>query len=295
MGEFSRLRFLSYECAAYRIKSSPRLVHDYELDLHYHGNSVQTIDNTDYPVTRGTMVMRRPGQISYADGDYYCRMVTFDLSGELVEKYGRQHRLRTTPLQTVGETPLLDNIPPVFVPSHGEDLAELFKRIEIYSHKFDGGEISMLKRLDETLLELLLLLCSDAVHERAGTPEPLNDSVFETCRYVDNNCQQELRVEGLSKMFGMSADHLTRRFRQEIGVTPSAYILGARMKRARFLLESSDLAIDAIASRCGSSSTSYFVKRFREENGITPKKYRSSIFQGDTICYFSGFGRKGGL
>lgn len=292
MNEFSKLSFLSYECMACRIKPYQRLVHDYELDYHYYGNSVQTIDGVDYPVTRGTMVMRRPGQVSYATGDYYCRMVTFDLSGEVVEKYGRQHRLRTTPLQEVFETPLLDNIPPVFIPAHEEDLTGLFKRIEIYSRKFDGGETSMLKKLDETLLEMLLLLCSDAVHERAKLPEPLSNSVFEACRYIDRECHQELRVEGLAKMAGLSADHLTRLFRQEIGVTPSDYILGARMKRARYLLESSDHNIDTIALRCGFSSTAYFIKRFREENGVTPKKYRASVFQGDTVSYFYNTGKK---
>lgn len=292
MSEFAKLQFLSYECMACRIVPIPRLVHDYELDFHYYGNSVQTIDNVNYPVTRGTMVMRRPGQVSYANGDYYCRMVTFDLSGEVVKKYGRQHRLRTTPVQKNSETPLLDNIPPVFVPSHEEDLTELFKRIEIYSRKFDGGETTMLKKLDETLLEMLLLLCSDAVRERAGTPEPLNNSVFETCRYIDRECQQELRVEELAKMAGLSADHLTRLFKQEIGVTPSEYILGARMKRARFLLESSDHNIDTIADRCGFSSTAYFIRRFREENGVTPKKYRADVFQGDTVSYFDKAGKK---
>ena len=287
MNEFAKLNFLSYECMACHVHPRKRLVHDYELDFHYYGNSVQTLDGKDYPVTRGTMVMRRPGQISYANGDYYCRMITFDLSGEVVEKYGRQHRLRTTPLQKTRETPLLDNIPPVFIPSHGEDLTALFKRIEIFSRKFDGGESDMLEKLDNALLELLLLLCSDAVHERAKLPEPLNDSVFETCRYIDRECDQELHVEGLAQMVGVSADHLTRLFRQEIGVTPSEYIFGARMKKARYLLESSDNSIDAIAARCGFSSTAYFIKRFREQNGMTPKKYRGEVFRGDAACYFS--------
>lgn len=91
MNEFSKLQFLSYECQACQINPIQRLVHDYELDFHYYGNSVSTIDGKEYHIKRGSMVMRRPGQVSCSKGDYFCRMITFDLSGEVVEKYGRQH------------------------------------------------------------------------------------------------------------------------------------------------------------------------------------------------------------
>ena len=111
MNEFSRLSFLSYECMACYCSPRPRIVRDYELDLYYGGKAVQTLDGKDYPAGRGTLVFRRPGQLSYSDGDYHCRMITFDLSGEVTARYGRQHRLRTTPMQPVGETPLLDRVP----------------------------------------------------------------------------------------------------------------------------------------------------------------------------------------
>lgn len=180
----------------------------------------------------------------------------------------------------------------MFIPTHEEDLTALFKQIEIYSRKFDKGEYNIIKQLDDTLLEILLLLCSDAVHERAKLLEPLNDPVFEACRYIDINCQNEIRADFLAHMLSMSADHLTRLFRQEIGITLSEYIFNARMKKARYLLESTDHNIDTVASRCGFSSTAYFIKRFKDKNGVTPKKYRENIFKGNTVCYFNDFGKK---
>ena len=170
MNEFSRLSFLSYECMACYCSPRPRIVRDYELDLYYGGKAVQTLDGKDYPAGRGTLVFRRPGQLSYSDGDYHCRMITFDLSGEVTARYGRQHRLRTTPVQPVGETPLLDRVPPVFLPGHFEELNERFKRIEIFSLQMDGGRTEMQTQLDDALLELLLLICADAVHSRAEAP-----------------------------------------------------------------------------------------------------------------------------
>ena len=155
MNEFSRLSFLSYECMACYCSPRPRIVRDYELDLYYGGKAVQTLDGKDYPAGRGTLVFRRPGQLSYSDGDYHCRMITFDLSGEVTARYGRQHRLRTTPVQPVGETPLLDRVPPVFLPGHFEELNERFKRIEIFSLQMDGGRTEMQTQLDDALLELL--------------------------------------------------------------------------------------------------------------------------------------------
>ena len=97
-------------------------------------------------------------------------------------------------------------------------------------------------------------------------------------------------MEELARRAGVSADYLTRLFRQEIGITPSDYIGTARVKKARFLLESTDQSIDGIAELCGYGSAAYFIKRFREKTGVTPKKYRRAAWTRCLAAENSGCG-----
>ncbi len=52
----------------------------------------------------------------------------------------------------------------------------------------------------------------------------------------------------------MSVRTFTRRFRDETGLSPARWLLQQRVAHARLLLESTDLAVDAVARRSGLGS-----------------------------------------
>ena len=80
---------------------------------------------------------------------------------------------------------------------------------------------------------------------------------------------------GFVEAAGRGHEHVCRRAKQYLGLTPSAYINRVRMEHAAMVLGSSDKAISEIALECGVENLSHFYRLFREHYGATPKAYRN--------------------
>jgi AraC-like DNA-binding protein len=73
---------------------------------------------------------------------------------------------------------------------------------------------------------------------------------------------------------GLSESHLTRCFRQEMGVTPVTYLNRYRVRQAKALLEAGAQSITEIALEVGFSDSHYFARVFRREVGVSPSAYQ---------------------
>ena len=80
----------------------------------------------------------------------------------------------------------------------------------------------------------------------------------------------------VSKLLGVSTNHLTRLFKQHIGLTPIQYISNPRVDKAEELLNQRDKSILEIAYATGFRSLSNFYKCFKEKTGYTPNEHRKS-------------------
>lgn len=96
------------------------------------------------------------------------------------------------------------------------------------------------------------------------------------CDYIENHLNRNIQAKDLTKLVGYSANYLTRRFREETGISLSDYVKFARIERAKLLLSTTDLNIQAIADELGFTTRSYFSQCFRQVVGQTPKEYREN-------------------
>jgi AraC family transcriptional activator FtrA len=86
-------------------------------------------------------------------------------------------------------------------------------------------------------------------------------------------------IAELAALAAMSERSFMRHFRQATGTSPVHWLIGARMDRARELLESSTLSIDAIAGQCGFGSAITLRHHFRRKLAISPAACRSRFAQ----------------
>ncbi len=82
--------------------------------------------------------------------------------------------------------------------------------------------------------------------------------------------------EMMARHAGVSERHLTRCFRQEIGITPIEYLNRYRIKQAKQALDLKDSTITQVAHAVGFSDLSYFARVFRREVGVSPRQYQSN-------------------
>ena len=101
--------------------------------------------------------------------------------------------------------------------------------------------------------------------------------VGELCTWITQNLRAEITLDAMAARCAMSTRTLTRQFREATGTTPLQWVLALRMDEARRMLETTDLAIDEIAERCGFGTTLSLRTHFRHRLDTTPTTYRRTF------------------
>lgn len=83
-------------------------------------------------------------------------------------------------------------------------------------------------------------------------------------------------VESLAELASMSRSVFARRFQDSFNRTPLNYVREVRLRKAAKLLQSTDISVDAIASKVGFNSRSHFSQAFSQQFTLTPSKFRMS-------------------
>jgi signal transduction histidine kinase/DNA-binding LacI/PurR family transcriptional regulator/DNA-binding response OmpR family regulator len=94
--------------------------------------------------------------------------------------------------------------------------------------------------------------------------------------YLHNKYSEPISRRDIAKHIGITEDHLTFCFRQELGITPISYLQRYRINQAKLLLKESPQSITEIALIVGFSDSGYFSRIFRRETGMSPEKFRQT-------------------
>ncbi|GAA4004019.1 DJ-1/PfpI family protein [Allokutzneria multivorans] len=92
--------------------------------------------------------------------------------------------------------------------------------------------------------------------------------------HITRNIAEPLTVADLAAHAHVSERQLTRIFKADLGMTPAAYLESARVEAARNRLESTDDALERVASTCGFNTVDTLIRAFRRQLGMTPTEYR---------------------
>ena len=92
--------------------------------------------------------------------------------------------------------------------------------------------------------------------------------------YIEANIDRDLDLADLAGVASMSLYHFARRFKETVGMSPHAYVLSRRVRRAQALLDRGADSLADVAIACGFSSQAHLTTAFRHHLGITPGGYR---------------------
>lgn len=103
---------------------------------------------------------------------------------------------------------------------------------------------------------------------------------IQSCRdYIELHIEEKLSVQELAAWIGYTDYYLTRKFKQETGMSISEYIRSAKIARAQELLLSTNLTVQEIGDRLRFCSRSYFAVTFLKVTGETPSAYRKQNYK----------------
>jgi transcriptional regulator GlxA family with amidase domain len=102
----------------------------------------------------------------------------------------------------------------------------------------------------------------------------LRPGLRELQAWIAERPAEDLSVGALASRASMSPRHFARAFREEIGMTPAAYVECARVEHARRLLETTDLGAGEVARASGFGSIETLRRAFARRLGVAPSDYR---------------------
>ncbi|GGR80445.1 MULTISPECIES: GlxA family transcriptional regulator [Streptomyces] len=108
-------------------------------------------------------------------------------------------------------------------------------------------------------------------------PAPAGATLEPLLRWLEDHCDRDLTLDEMASKAGMSTRTLNRRFRDQTGTTPLQWLHRARVRRAQYLLETTDHPVERIAAQTGFGSPTAFRERFRRVVGTSPQGYRRAF------------------
>jgi transcriptional regulator GlxA family with amidase domain len=143
---------------------------------------------------------------------------------------------------------------------HGSEVAAGAARLAVMPLEREGGQAQFI------------------VHEQPGAD---GSSLEPLLRWMEENVHRELTLDDLAARATMSTRTLNRRFREQTGTTPLRWLRRSRIRRAQYLLETTDHSVERIALQVGFGSPTSFRDRFKRLVGTNPNAYRCA-FQSST-------------
>lgn len=102
-----------------------------------------------------------------------------------------------------------------------------------------------------------------------------------TVQRISLGISSKIQIEDIASELRISPALLTKRFKQEMGVSPHNFLLLKRIQKAQNLLANSQMDIATIAIECGFTHQSHLTRNFTKITGLSPFKFRQKSKKND--------------
>lgn len=101
-----------------------------------------------------------------------------------------------------------------------------------------------------------------------------DQEIWQVQQWMAEHFDAPLAIDEVAQRFGFGARHFQRRFKEATGQPPLSYLQALRLDKARQLLETTRLPVEAITVKVGYGDSNSFRRLFQQKVGLTPSAYR---------------------
>ncbi|WP_026888643.1 AraC family ligand binding domain-containing protein [Clostridium beijerinckii] len=125
--------------------------------------------------------------------------------------------------------------------------------------------------------ELFLFIMEQLIREYSNPVSEMiiqeaSEEIKTVCDYLENNYMENITLNQLSNLTGLSKYYLLHSFTKQKGISPYNYLQTIRISKAKKMLEQGVAPID-VAFKTGFTDQSHFTNFFKKLIGLTPKQY----------------------
>ena len=181
--------------------------------------------------------------------------------------YPQAALLRQAASETAGRQQGVPHFPSPVI--HDDPLAAALRRLHL-TLEISPSALERQSRLLATLALLVTRHAASAATEHIAGRE--QGGVRRARQYLDAHYSENVSLDDLARLTGLSPFHLLRVFAREVGLPPHAYLTGVRVGHARRLLISG-LPAATVARKTGFVDQSHLTRHFKRIVGVTPGQY----------------------
>ncbi|MFD7277720.1 GlxA family transcriptional regulator [Streptomyces sp. NPDC059862] len=111
-------------------------------------------------------------------------------------------------------------------------------------------------------------------------PEPQLATTTTARVWALGRLHEPIQLRDMADQESMSVRTFTRRFREEVGISPGQWLTQQRVERARHLLETTGLSVDQVARDAGFGTAQSMRQHLQAALGVTPSSYRRTFRAG---------------
>ena len=212
------------------------------------------IDDRGYPMTYGTCICAKPGQLRRSILPFRCHYFHLEVTDPELNSR-------------------LAALPDVLNLYQMSEVKAIFGRIFALETQTRLEDLLMLQGYICQILSILLR----AAQMNSAISTAHSQTVVVAEQYIRGHLQEELSLGSLAAVCNLSPTYFHKIFTQLTGKTPARYILDCRIATAKTGLLSREFSLTELAEQCGFSSQSYFCYKFKQVTGMTPMQYRSEM------------------
>lgn len=161
---------------------------------------------------------------------------------------------------------------PVFKP---RDVKEFDDVWEFLIDTAEGNDYIRDMRLNEGFNRLLTLIMSESWNpSERNNRNSKQSEIIHVKEYLDEHFVEKISLDQLSEMFFINKFYLTRKYKEQYGMTISAYLMNLRITKAKQMLRFTEKSVEDIGHECGLGELNYFSRVFKEIEGVSPSLYR---------------------
>lgn len=163
---------------------------------------------------------------------------------------------------------------------HDED-GRILSLIMEMQEEYDKKDIGFSEVLRGKLMEILILTIRKIAKEQIERLNPKAEStvILKTITYLRVNYKERAVLKEFCEKHHYSLQYISRKFKQETGLTALEYLQRIRIEKSCELLAGSDMAISEIIHEVGYTDAKFFHKVFRRMLHMSPAEYRKMTIQ----------------
>ena len=258
-------------------------IHDFVLPCHYEnvyqiliilrGHITYTVENTDYDVKAGGIIILNSLESHYLhvleypyerilirlDPSYFFDEVKSpDLMSMFIRRSkGFRHAL------SVSRTAF-------------DDIMACVSNLE---SEYNGdGKLADLM-VGAHIRRILVYIYRECSMHEEGLPAGAVTIVSRAMNYMNKNFTRTISLDEIANVSMVSKDHLSHIFSRTTGSGIKQYLINLRINHAKFLLCESDRNISEVAEACGYEDVNYFSRQFRNAEGMSPRDFRRMVHE----------------